>query len=154
MKKFIISLIFVLVSFVAFAGERKFDERGNLSGVEEKEMNGAFYRATLHFTSKGTLYLADFTEDKSYFYITDGEEAYLIPNSKITQVYWKYPVKISELDLLTEEDCEYVVSLLNELRNGDSYVAHTEYAIYENYIKALERGEDATYIGNAIIAAK
>ena len=36
---------------------------------------------------------------------------------------------------------------LYELRNGNSYIPHTEYEVYENYIKALERGEDASYIG-------
>lgn len=154
MKKIIISLIFMLVSFVAFAGERKFDERGNLSGVDDSKMNGAFYSAILHFTSKGSLYFADFTEDNLYFYITDGEEAYLIPNSKITQVYWKYPVEISELNNLIGDDCNFVVSLLYELRDGNSYIPHTEYAMYENYVVALWRGEDASYVGIDGIAAK
>ena len=38
-------------------------------------------------------------------------------------------------------------TLLYELRNGNSYIPHTEYEVYENYIQALERGEDASYIG-------
>lgn len=154
MKKFLISIMFVLVSITAFAGERKFDARGNLSSVEENEMNGAFYSATLHFTSKETLYLAGFTEDKMFFYITDGIEAFLIPNSKITQVYWKYPVEVSELCTLIDEDCEYVISLLYELHDGTSYIAHTEYTIYDNYIRALERGEDAKFIGPIEVAHK
>lgn len=152
MKKIIISLIFMLVSFVAFANDRKFDERGNLSGVEENEMNGAFYSAILHFASKGSLYFADFTEDKLYFYITDGEEAYLIPNNRITQVYWKYPIDISELNHLIGDDCNFVVSLLYELRDGNSYIPRTEYTMYENYVTALWRGEDASYIGDGIAA--
>lgn len=146
MKKFIISLMFMLVSFAVFANERKFDGRGNLSAVEESEMNGAFYSATLHFASKKTLFLADYTADNLFFYITDGEEAYLIPNTKITQVFWKYSVEISDLNLLIEDDCNYIISLLYELRDGKSYVPHTEYVVYENYIDALERGEDASYI--------
>ena len=87
MKKFIISLMFVLVSFAAFADGRKFDERGNLSGVEKSEMNGALYSAIIHFASKNNLYFADYTKDKLFFYITDGEEAYLIPNAEISQVF-------------------------------------------------------------------
>ena len=147
MKKFIISLMLVLVSFAAFADGRKFDERGNLSGVKESEMNGALYSATIHFASKNNLYFADYTKDKLFFYITDGEEAYLIPNAEISQVFWKYPIEISDLNVIIEDDCNYVISLLYELRNGNSYIPHTEYEVYENYIKALERGEDASYIG-------
>lgn len=156
MKKIIISLIFMLVSFVAFANDRKFDERGNLSGVEENEMNGAFYSAILHFTAKGNLYLADYTADKMFFFITDGEEAYLIPNSRISQVFWKYPVEISELNVQVNEDLDYVISILYELRDGNSYIPHTEYAVYENYIEALERGENASYTGetSSVVAKK
>ena len=154
MKKFIISLMFMLVSFAVFAGERKFDGRGNLSGVEESEMNGAFYSATLHFVSKKSLYLADYTADKLFFYITDGEEAYLIPNTKITQVFWKYSVEISDLNTLIDDDCNYIISLLYELRDGNSYIPHTKYAVYENYVDALERGEDASYTGERIATTK
>ena len=154
MKKFLISLIFVLVSFAAFADGRMFDERGNLSGVKECEMNGALYSATVHFASKNNLYFADYTKDKLFFYITDGEEAYLIPNSEVSQVFWKYPIEISDLNVLIEDDCEYVISLLYELRNGNSYIPHTEYEVYENYIEALGRGEDASYIGERIAAIK
>ena len=155
MKKIIMLLVFMMVSLATFAGEKEFDERGNLSSISRSEMNGAFYNATLHFISKGSLYFADFTKDKLYFYITDGEEAYLIPNSKITQVYWKYPVEISELNTLLGVECDYIISLLYELRDGNTYRPHTEYVVYENYIKALERGEDAKYIGvERTIAAK
>ena len=154
MKKFIISLMFMLVSLAAFAGERKFDGRGNLSAVEEGEMNGAFYSATLHFASKKSLYLADYTADKLFFYITDGEEAYLIPNTRITQVFWKYSVEISDLNTLIGDDCNYVISLLYELRDGNSYIPHTKYAVYENYVDALERGEDASYTGERIATTK
>ena len=77
MKKIIISLVLMLVSLVAFAGERNFDERGNLSAINDNEMNGAFYNATLHFTAKGKLYLADYTADKLFFFITDGGRSLL-----------------------------------------------------------------------------
>lgn len=157
MKKIIIiSLLFILVSFAAIANERKFDERGNLSGVPESKINGAFYNATLHFTSKNNLYLADYTQDGLYFFITDGEEAYLIPSGKFTQVFWKYPIDISELNVLVNEDLDYVISILYELRDGNSYIPHTEYAVYENYIEALERGENASYTGetSSVVAKK
>lgn len=152
MKKFIISLMLFLVSFVAFANE-KIDARGNLSRVQYEEMNGAYYGATLHFASKETIYFGGLIKDEKFFFITDGEEAYLIPNEEITQVYWKYPVEISKLSSIIEEDCEFIITLLNQMHDGSVYVAHTEYEIYENYLNAIERGEDAKFIDSSTMVA-
>lgn len=118
MKKSIISLMLLLVLFSsAFASESKRRDlrNGSVSAVSRDEMNGAFYSATLHFASKESLYLADYTADKKFFYITDGEEAYLIPNAKNTSLYWKYEIAVSKLSELINEDIEYTMCLINEL---------------------------------------
>ena len=73
MKKIFITLVFMMVSFAAtFADGRKIDEHGNLIGVDKIEMNGAFYSATLHYISKGNLYLSGKTPDNLFLFITDG----------------------------------------------------------------------------------
>ncbi|MBR3091255.1 MAG: hypothetical protein IKH10_04600 [Bacteroidetes bacterium] len=158
MKKNFIILVVMLVSFAtAFADGRKFDEHGNLNGVDRNEMNGAFYSATLHYISKDNLYLSGKTPDNLFLFITDGEESYLIPNETISEVYWKYPIEISELSVLIDEDIAFTIMLINELKDGNCYKAKTTYALFDNYKEAIERGEDAKYIPaptTAIAASK
>lgn len=149
MKKIFVMVTLLLAVATGFADERKFDSVGNLNGVEECEMNGALYSATLHFISKGKLYLSGTINDS--FFITDGEESYLIPKREFTEVYWKYPVKSSELSKLVDEDIEYSIFLINELKSGFSYKPHTTYTEYQNYIDAIERGEDAKYEPTTIV---
>lgn len=166
MKKFLIMIIalFVIGSSVAFADERIIDERGNstlvsLSSYGKNRIGGAYYSATLHFQSKGTIYYSGVytSDDKKFIFISDGEESYSIPCERFTEVYWRYPISISELEAKTGEDISFTLKLLNEMKDGNCYKAHTEYKYYDNYLDALERGEDAKYIPaptTAIAASK
>ena len=161
MKKFLIMIIalFIIGGSFAFADERFIDERGNSTLVSlssyDGNRNGAYYSATLHFQSKGTLYYSGIynSGDMKYIFISDGVESYSIPCKKITQVYWKYPISISELEAKTGEDISYVLNLLNEMKRGDCYKAHTEYKYYDNYLAGLERGEDAKFIPSTPVIA-
>lgn len=154
MKKFFIIAFALIVSFASFADERKFDIYGNLSEVSHEEENGAFYSATLHFASKGNLYFAGYIADKKFFFISDSEESYLIPNNKITEVYWRYPINTNELTQLIEEDVTFMVSLINEMKDGNCYKPHTVYENYNNYLAAINRGEDAAYKPATFVSIK
>ena len=150
MKKILIMILSLMLAASLFADGRKFDSVGNLNGVEENEMNGALYSATLHFISKGSLYVSGKIENN--FFISDGEESYLIPISEFTEVYWKYPIDSSKLSEIVDEDIVYTAFLINELKSGFTYKPHTTYSEYQNYIDALERGEDASYEGVTVAA--
>jgi hypothetical protein len=152
MKKFLIIIALFIISSSVFADERFVDDRFNSSlkslSTYDENRNGAYYSATLHFQSKGTLYYSGIynSEDMKYIFISDGVESYFIPCERITEVYWRYPISISELEEKTGEDISYILNLLNEMKKGDCYKAHTEYRNYDNYLAALERGEDAKFI--------
>ena len=152
MKNIITKLMVIfMVTMAANSAEFKIDEKGNLSSITpESKINGSYYSATIHFQSKGSLFYSGEVqiEDEDYFFITDGEESFLIPSGKYSQVYWKYEISKSELSTIIEDDVDFLISLVNAIEYGEEYKSDTSYIFEENYTKGLQRGERAILVSS------